>query len=285
MAQARTWPWATWFGVQHTRTIRLPYLPNDAMLQKHHPKNFSVYFVAAKHFRRSADSDSSETTAGWRVSWNNVCHCNLSTWSCEVNIINRLSIFTNKLKALQLHPSFLPLPLPPPLPHPLLSCDMATVWSSCSLINNLVPVRACITLDQLSRSSMPLPRQLKTRRRNFWCVHACESDILDEVNKFTTANQIWPSFWWAFSWAQGSQVLVLTKRITASEDEIFNQKFSFAYFIYIYLFNYLEFHIWSLINFYWKILQDKTSSPGWRGREKIQVHHKLVDCTHGQYIS
>ena len=40
------------------------------------------------------------------------------------------------------------------------------------------------------------------------------------MNKISTANQMWPSFWWAFSLAPRPRFRVLTKRIAASGDEI-----------------------------------------------------------------
>ena len=62
----------------------------------------------------------------------------------------------------------------------------------------------------------------KARTRNFWFQFDCTraSEILDEMNKFSRANQIWPSFWRAFSLAQRSRSQAQTRRIAASGDEV-----------------------------------------------------------------
>ncbi len=56
--------------------------------------------------------------------------------------------------------------------------------------SNLVP-RACVPLDQQSGNAMALGDS-KTTTRNFWFRFDCEhvSEIVDEMNKFSTDNQI-----------------------------------------------------------------------------------------------
>ena len=81
----------------------------------------------------------------------------------------------------------------------------------------LFSLRACVLLDQRPGNATALDQEFLVPVQLIVCVRW---RFLDKMNKFSTANQIWPSFRWAFSLAQGSRSLVQTRRIAASGDEM-----------------------------------------------------------------
>ena len=86
--------------------------------------------------------------------------------------------------------------------------------------------RACVPLDQRLVCTTTLGDS-KTGTRNFWFHfgYAYALEILHEMNKFSTANQIWLSCWRVYSRAQRSRFLVQTRRIAASGDDIGRKDF------------------------------------------------------------
>ena len=73
----------------------------------------------------------------------------------------------------------------------------------------LFSLRACVLLDQRPGNATALDQEFLVPVQLIVCVRW---RFFDEMNKFSTANQIWPSFRWAFSLAQGSRSLVQTEK-------------------------------------------------------------------------